>query len=309
MRRVLVTGGAGFIGSHLVEDLVARGADVAVADNLSTGYLANLDAASANIRFEHLDLAAGEIGPLLADGAFDTIFHTAASAYVPTSIEDPERDLQDNIVGTHRLLVAIRQLSHQPMLVNVSTAAVYGEGTGTPMSEAEPTRPVSPYGISKLAAESYVTMYARLFGLRACSVRLFSVFGPRLRKQVVWDFMNRLAANPDELVIYGDGADERDLNHVSNAVDAILMVGERGSTAGDVYNVGSGNSVSIDDLARTLCAVMGVSPALRHTMLGRRGDARRWTSDIRRLRALGFAPSMGYEEGLADTVAWFRAAR
>ena len=305
MRRVLVTGGAGFIGSHLVEALVAKGAEVTVADNLSTGRRANLDLVSADIRFEQLDLACSEIQPLLVDGSFDTVFHAAASAYVPTSIEDPEGDLRDNVIATHRLLVAMRKVARAATLVHVSTAAVYGEGPGTPISEEYPTRPVSPYGVSKLASELYVTMYARLFGLRTCSVRLFSAYGPRLRKQVVWDFMNRLAANPDELLIHGDGGDERDLSHVRNAVDATLLVAKRGATGGDVYNVGAGESLSINDVARTLCSAMGVSPVLRHTMRSRPGEVRRWTADIGRLRALGYTPSVGYKEGLADTVAWF----
>ena len=306
-RRVLVTGGAGFLGSHLVEALAVRGAEVTVADNLSTGRMSNLDGVASSIRFERLDLATDDIAPLLVEARFDTIFHAAASAYVPTSIEDPAGDLRDNVLATHRLLVAIRSSASATELVHFSTAAVYGEGRGAPMSEDEPTRPVSPYGISKLAAELYVTMYARLFGLRACSVRLFSLFGPRLRKQVVWDFMNRIAADSGELVVHGDGGETRDLSHVNNAVAAALLIADCGAKNGEVYNFGAGASTSINDLAHTLCSAMDAAPALRYTLSGRAGDARRWSADVERLRALGYTPSITYEEGIFDTVAWFRS--
>lgn len=306
MQRVLVTGGAGFIGSHIVDALVAADADVTVADNLSTGFAENLNAVANRIRLERFDMVDDDIERLLRAGRFDTIFHAAANAYIPTSIENPEGDLRDNIVATHRLLAAMRKISPQTTLLYVSTAAVYGEGSGVAINEDELTRPVSPYGVSKLAAELYVTLYARLYGLRTNSVRLFSVYGPRLRKQVVWDFMNRLRANPDELVINGDGTEERDLNHVRNVVAAVLLVAGRGDLTGSVYNVAAQDSVSIDRLARMLAEAMGMTPAFSHTGQARLGHARSWKADIGRIEALGYSPQVGYEEGLAETVAWFR---
>ncbi|MEO7219148.1 MAG: NAD-dependent epimerase/dehydratase family protein [Gemmatimonadaceae bacterium] len=306
MRRVLVTGGAGFIGSHIAEALVAKDTDVTVVDNLSTGFTDNLKSLEGRIRIERLDLVDGDIAALLAND-FDAIIHAAANAYIPTSIEDPERDLLDNVIATHRLLAAVRKVSPKTSFVYISTAAVYGEGSGVPITEDELTRPVSPYGVSKLAAEHYVTLYARLYGLKTNAVRLFSVYGPRLRKQVVWDFMTRLAANPEELIINGDGTEERDLNHVGNVVAAVLLVAERGDMTGDVYNVAARDSVSIDELARMLSKAMGINPSFGHTGQTRPGHARSWKADISRLEALGHLPAIGYEAGLADTVAWFRA--
>lgn len=304
--RALVTGGAGFIGSHTVEVLVRRGTHVTVADNLSTGFADNLSAVSGDIEFVQLDLARDEISGLLKEGRFDTIIHAAANAYIPTSIEDPVQDLEDNILATHKLLVAIRETGSACCLVNISSAAVYGEGSGKPITEDEPTYPVSPYGISKLAAELYVTLYARMYGLSTSSLRLFPVFGPRLRKQVVWDFMNRLSDNPSQLVIQGDGTEERGLNHVANVVEAILLVAERGTMTGEVYNAAAKESIPIDQVARILSATMGLSPVMDHTGKSRVGHARSWKADITRLEALGYRPSVGFEEGLADTVAWFR---
>ncbi|MBA3342509.1 MAG: GDP-mannose 4,6-dehydratase [Gemmatimonadaceae bacterium] len=306
IRRALVTGGAGFIGSHVVEALVARRVEVTVADNLSTGHMENLDAVAGQILYETLDIARDDIDPLLGSGAFDTIIHAAGNAHIPSSIDDPGRDLEDNIVSTHNLLAAVRRVSPHSRVVNISSATVYGEGSGVPINEDEPTRPVSPYGVSKLAAELYVALYARLFGLRTCTVRLFSVFGPRLRKQVIWDFMNKLAANPHELVILGDGGERRDLNHVRNVVHAILLVAERSPLTGDVFNVAARESVSIDEAARSLSAAMGIAPIFRHTGEQQAGNARSWQADISRIEALGYRPEMGYQDGLADTVAWFR---
>jgi UDP-glucose 4-epimerase len=304
-QRALVTGGAGFIGSHVVEELVARGAEVTVADNMSTGQLDNLDSVANRIRLEVLDFATNDIDPLLEAGTFDTIVHAAGSAHIQASIDNPLRDLNDNIVSTERLLDAVRRVSPQSSVVNISSAAVYGEGSGVPIKEDEPTRPLSPYGVSKLAAELYVTLYARLFGLRTCTLRLFSVFGPRLRKQVIWDFMNRLAANPAELVILGDGSERRDLNHVKNVVGAIMLVLERGPMSGDIFNVASRESVSIEEAARSLSEAMGINPVLRHTGELRAGNARGWQADTSRIESLGYIPAISYREGLADTVAWF----
>ncbi|MDQ3242728.1 MAG: GDP-mannose 4,6-dehydratase [Gemmatimonadota bacterium] len=303
---VLVTGGAGFIGSHTVEELVRRGKSVVVADDLSTGRMENLDAVADRIVMEKLDLTRDDVAPLLRTQNFDLIIHAAGNAYIPTSMERPDRDLESNIVATHNILAAMRSMEKPPRFLNISSAAVYGEGSAAPIDENEPTRPVSPYGISKLAAELYVALYARLFGQQTCTVRLFSVFGPRLRKQVVWDFMNKLSAKPDELSIQGDGGDMRDLNHIRNVVEAMLLVAEKGAMTGDVYNVAARESVTIDELAGTLAAAMGLSPRILHTGVGRPGHARSWKADTGKLESLGFEPVMSYGDGIADTVAWFR---
>jgi nucleoside-diphosphate-sugar epimerase len=307
IERALVTGGAGFIGSHVVDQLVARGAEVTVADNMSTGLMDNLSGVASSIRLVNLDMAEDDLDPLLSSGGFDTIVHAAGNAYIQTSIETPGRDLRDNIVGTERLLASVRRASPESAVINISSAAIYGEGSGSPINEEEPTRPVSPYGISKLAADLYASLYARLYGSRTCTVRLFSVFGPRLRKQVIWDFMNRLAADPTELVILGDGGDRRDLNHIRNVVDAIILVAERAPLAGEVFNVASRDSVSIDEAARALSEAMGINPVFRHSGEVRAGNARSWQADISRIESLGYNPAMGYREGLADTVSWFNS--
>ena len=307
--RVLVTGGAGFIGSHVVDSLLDRGAAVTVADNFATGRIDNLAGVADRISIERLNLAEDDVAPALVRGKFDHIIHAAGNANIPASVSDPLRDLNDNAVATLRLLEAVRTASSSTSMVFISSATVYAEGSEGPMSEDHPRGPISPYGLSKLASETYVAMYAHLYGLHTASVRIFSVFGPRLRKQVVWDFMKRLADNPDELVIHGDGTERRNPSHVQYIVDAILLVAERAPMSGDAYNVGSPDSVSINELARDIANAMGLNPKISNTGQRGAGHARTWLADITHLESLGYRPAVEYLDGLAKTVEWFKSDR
>lgn len=305
--RALVTGGAGFIGSHVVDALLERGARVTVVDNFATGLIENIAHVADRITVERMDLADGDMALLLGRGEFDTIIHAAGNANIPASVSNPRQDLRDNVVATQNLLEAVRTASPESSVVFISSATVYAEGSEAAMSEDFPKGPISPYGLSKLAAELYVSLYARLYGLRTAGVRIFSVFGPRLRKQVVWDFMTRLAANPRELVIQGDGSERRNPSHVQNITDAILLVAERAPMNGDVYNIGSNESVSVMQLAHDIAEAMGVNPEISISGQRGAGHARAWLADISRLEALGYRPGIDYREGLARTVEWFRS--
>jgi UDP-glucose 4-epimerase len=302
--RALVTGGAGFIGSHVVEALIADAAAVTVVDNLSTGTLDNLSAVRNRVTVARLDIARDDIDGLLSGGSFDTIVHAAGNANIPTSVSNPQRDLEDNALATLRLLESIRRVSPGSRLVNISSATVYADTGGAPMAEDDPKGPVSPYGVSKLAGELYVANYAQIHGLRACNVRVFSVFGPRLRKQVVWDFMTRLAHDPNKLTIHGDGSERRNPTHVSNIVSSILLAARAAKMTGEAYNVGSRDSVSIAELARDIAAAMDVDPAIEVGQ-AQKGHARAWVADIGRIEAMGYQPKIGYHEGLRETVEWF----
>jgi UDP-glucose 4-epimerase len=305
-RAVLVTGGAGFIGSHLVEELLRRGAaSVTVVDNLTTGRLDNLPD-DGRVDVKTLDVRSDELRLLLQEHAPAAIFHLAGNAYVPTSVEDPAWDFEENALATLRLLEAVRHAAPAARLVFASSAAVYGDGSPEPFREQDATVPVSPYGVSKLAAERYVAVYARLWALCTGIVRLFPVYGPRLRKQVLYDLMCRIRDNPHELFIHGDGTQVRDCNHVTNVVDALLMVVERGELRGEAYNVASGEPVTIDELAHMTCERMGVTPRFLYSGRVRPGDAQKWIADISRLERLGYIPRRRLADGLSDTVAWFR---
>lgn len=305
--RFLVTGGAGFIGSHVVDALVERGASVTVADNFSTGTADNLASAAGRIGVERIDFARGDPSALIKEGRFDTIVHTAGNASIPLSVSEPRRDAEDNALATQNLLEAVRRHSPETAVVNISSAAVYGEGHGVPIKEDDPKLPIAPYGVSKLAADHYAAVYSRLFGVRTSTVRIFSTFGPRLRKQVVWDFMSRLAENPARLVIHGDGNERRDLNHISNVVEAILLVAEKAPMTGEAYNVGSRESVTITELAQDLAAALGFAPEIHRTMQDRPGQVKVWQADITKLESLGYSERVSYMHGIAATVSWFES--
>jgi UDP-glucose 4-epimerase len=303
----LVTGGAGFVGSHLVETLVSRGVRTTVIDDLSNGSRRNLDVVEADI-----ELIVGDVIEELRRGGirpseYDFVFNLAANAYVPTSVAEPRRDLEANLLGTFALLESLRESPSRSVFMGFSSAAVYGNPPRLPITEDDPTIPISPYGVSKLAAERYVSVYSSVFGIRGMSLRLFSVYGPRQRKQVVFDLLAKLRRSPEALELVGDGSQVRDLSYVSDVVSAIVTLATKAPAGGEVFNVAAGKSFRIDDLAQALCRVCGAKPTITHTGALRPGDAQEWTVDTSRLRDLGFAPQVALEDGLRAVRDWYDA--
>jgi UDP-glucose 4-epimerase len=307
-RRVLITGGAGFIGSHLVEHLLAVGATVTILDNLRTGHYANLAHPSDRMTLCVTDMLSLSWLELIDQGCYDFIFHFAANAYVPPSVEDPQLDYRLNLESTFYLLEALRKLEWSGKLIYASSAAVYGNPLHMPIREDAPTVPISPYGVGKLGAERYVAVYSQLYGLRAVSLRLFSTYGPRQRKQVVYDLIARVFQNPSELLIYGDGTQERDFCYVSDTTCAAMVVAESGAFQGEVYNVGSGRSYSIAAIAEMISQILGTQPHVIYSGSVRPGDPDRWAVDISRIQTLGYQPVVSIEEGLRRTVTWYQQA-
>jgi UDP-glucose 4-epimerase len=230
--------------------------------------------------------------PELLREPYDAIFHFAANAYVPPSVANPAWDYQINFESTFQLLEAMRAVQHPATLVYASSAAVYGNPLRIPVSETDATFPISPYGVGKLAAERYVAVYSGLYGIRAASLRLFSIYGPRQRKQVVYDLMERISQNRDELFIHGDGTQERDFGYVEDVARAAMIVAERGALGGEVYNVGSGQPVSIDWLAtgRPGAAGGGHRPDQRARLRAAGSAGRRAAPHRRMVHARGPAP-------------------
>lgn len=303
-RRVLVTGGAGFIGAHLVRALLAHGASVTVVDDLSSPSSAGVpdSATLATVRLPDPGFPS-----ILAEGRFDLVFHLAGASYVPPSVDDPLSDLRNNTEVTLHVLEGLRRFSPGSRLVYTSSAAVYGSPQKLPIAEDDPPAPVSPYGVSKLAAEAYVSLYARLHGLHTASLRLFSVYGPGQRKQVVYDLMGKLMADPHRLEVHGTGLESRDFLHVEDVVDAALLVMTSGQLTGEVYNVASGESLDIQTLVEAIAETLQVRPKVQFTGRLRPGDARVWVADIGRLRSLGFSPSVGLRKGLTTVLEWIGA--
>jgi UDP-glucose 4-epimerase len=290
--RAVVTGGAGFIGSHLVDRLLDDGQDVLVVDDLSTGVRANL---GAGARLEQLDIATSDLGRLLALWRPAVVYHLAAQASVERSSSDPLRDLAVNVTGTHRVAEAARQAGAARLVFVSSGGAVYGEAI-RPATERTTPRPTSYYGVHKLAAEGHV----RLARLPHAILRPSNVYGPRQRGgvdgAVVAGFVAQ-AMGGRSLRIDGDGSQTRDFVHVQDMVEALQLLAR--STTGDgTWNVATGTSVSIAELASLVEAAIG-RPLARVVAPRRPGDVVASTLSPAALRRLGWRPTVGLAAGLA----------
>lgn len=299
MQSVLVTGGAGFAGSHLVEALVERGCAVTVLDDLSDGYRSNLAAVAGKYRLVVGDVRDPDLLGQLDH--VDTIFHLAANANVPRSVEAPVDDGSINILGTVNMLNLARRTRARFFLA--SSAAVYGEPVAPPMAEDHAIAPISPYGVSKLSAERYVELYKRLYDVQATIVRFFNMFGPRQRRYVVYDFAHKIRRSGDEVVILGDGRQVRTQLFIADAVRALLTVADRGTEP--VYNIGSERSFSVTELMERMLALFGAAKRLTMSQVSWDGDIQRLVPDISRLRDLGFREAVSLDDGLAAFKAWF----
>jgi UDP-glucose 4-epimerase len=308
-----VTGGAGFIGSHLVEALVARGDTVTILDDgRNANAEENLAAVASNVTVFTGDCTSASDALDAANP--DTVFHLAAPAYVPPSIEDPLADMRGNVEQTLHLLNSLRVRKRAPRLVHVSSAAIYGHPNVQPIRETYPPAPVSPYGVDKFAAEEHVRVASLIHGIRAVVLRYFPVYGPRQRKQVVYDLIAKLDADPTTLEVHGTGRELRDLCFVDDIVRGTIGVGEAAPGRGEAINLGSGHMVTIEHVARTICDVLGVEPEIRFTGSVRPGDAERIVADVTKARTFGFESRVTLRDGIERTIAWMhgqpaRAAR
>ncbi len=300
----IVTGAAGFIGSHVVEFLVDRGVATVAVDEVAV----TMGSSRASRPVSHtMDVASHEFTDLLGSLKPDLLLHFAGSGYVPPSVSDPVYDFRRNLEATLKVLESVRQASPGTRLIFASSAAVYGEPRESPVTEHCALDPISPYGVSKLAGERYVSVFARLYGIRAASMRMFSIFGPRQRKQVVYDLIERVHKQPTRLEVLGTGSEIRDFLFVTDVPRAAWIIANAGRLCGEAYNVASGTSVSIATLVRDILDITEFAPLVAFTGAVRLGDPRDWTADIRLVRSLGFEPSVDLREGVARTVAWYRS--
>ncbi len=304
-KRVLVTGGAGFIGSHLVEALVQRGAHVCVIDDLSAGTLDNLDSCLHDIAFHALDVRSAPLADHF-DRPFDILFHLAANASVPRSTDDPLDDFSRNALGTLNILEYARKRPVRSLVV-ASSGAVYGQPDRFPIEETEAVRPISPYGASKAAAEAVCHAFAASYHLPVKIARLFNTYGPRQPRFVMYDFYRKLRQNPHQLDILGSGQQIRDYCFVDDTVDALLRLGLFESSRCEAFNISSGHSYAIIELAQTMIAIMNLGRVeLAFTGESWAGDAQRWEVSIAKIAsAVGFRPRYDLRAGLERLVQWF----
>lgn len=300
----LVTGGAGFIGSHIVDRLVLEGWRVRVLDNFSSGRPENLSHHGGVMEVLRADLKDAE-AVLEAVRGVEVVFHFAANPEVRVSTTNPEVHFNENVIATFNLLEAIRR-SGVGQLVFASSSSVYGEPETIPVDESAPIRPVSVYGASKAACENLIHAYTRLYGLRAVVLRYANVVGPRLRHGVVYDFIVKLLKNPKELEILGDGTQTRSYVHVNDAVEATLIAWKKAAGNFEVYNVGNEDWVTVNEVAETIASAMGLKE-VKHTYkpvlhgIGWPGDVKRVALTIDKIKNLGWRPSMRSREALSHT--------
>ena len=303
-RRVLVTGGAGFIGSNLVRGLLERGHDVRVLDNFSTGNRANLDDVEADIELVEGELRSYERVHAATRGV-EIVFHQGALPSVPRSVQDPLTTNAVNVEGTVNLLLAARD-EQVRRVVFASSSSVYGNSGTLPRREDAAPDPISPYAVAKLAAERYCVSASRVYPIEAVALRYFNVFGPRQDPHsqyaaVVPRFIAAIAAG-EPVPIYGDGQQSRDFTYVANIVEANLLAAETDGVSGAILNVATGESATVDSLADTIGAILG-KPVEKEYLPARAGDVRdSWADVSEARRRLGFEPRVGLEEGLRLTV-------
>lgn len=306
--RVLVTGGAGFIGSHLVDALVAEGATVRVLDDLSTGRRENLARHLRQIEFIEGDVCDPETCARAVQGV-ELIFHQAAIPSVARSVEDPVRSTRVNVQGTVTLLDAARRAG-VPRVIYAASSSAYGDTEVLPKVETMTPRPLSPYAISKLAGEHYVTVFGRLYGMKTCSLRYFNVFGPRQDPRseyaaVIPKFITALLAG-EPPTIFGDGEQTRDFCYVDNVVQANLLAA-KADIHGEVVNIACGARVSLNQLVELLNEEIGTRIAPRHGP-PRPGDVRHSLADISVARKLlGYEPKFDLRAGLKKTIEYYRS--
>lgn len=307
MARVLVTGGAGFIGSHLCTRLHAEGHEVRALDNLSSGHRSNL--AGVDVDLIVGDLRDHDAVEAAVDGA-DVVLHHAAIASVQYSVEHPLEEQEVNVVGTLRLLEAARHAGVR-RVVFAASAAAYGTDETVPKQESMPPCPVSPYGLSKVAGEQYCRIWSESFDLETVCLRYFNIFGPRQDPAspysgVISIFAKRMI-DGQAPVVHGDGGQTRDFTSVDNVVDANLAAMRAPDASGRLYNIGTGRGVSVNELVAALNDALGTSLEAQHGP-PRAGDVRMSLADITAARQdLGYEPRVGFEEGLQRTIEWMRS--
>jgi nucleoside-diphosphate-sugar epimerase len=309
MASYLVTGGAGFIGSHVAEELVRRGDRVRVVDNLSTGKRHNLAHLPA------VDLVEGDLAELdvarRACAGMEYVLHQAAIPSVPRSVADPITSNRANIDATLNVLVAARDAGVR-RVVYAGSSSAYGDAATLPKREDMPTQPLSPYALQKLVGEQYLRLFTDLYGLETVTIRYFNVFGPRQDPSSPYSGVISLFANAllDGRAprICGDGEQTRDFTYVANVVDGVLRAC-KAPASGQVINVATGGRISVKELCHTLAELIGVGIEPEY-IDPRPGDVRDSQADITRAReVLGYEPIVPFKEGLQRTVEWYRAQR
>lgn len=308
----LVTGGAGFIGSNLAEELIRQGAKVRILDNLTTGFRENLEEIAGNFDFIEGDLNDENVLRKAIEGV-EVVFHQAALPSVPRSVDDPEETHQACINGTFNLLLKAKEFGVRRVIYAASSSA-YGDQPTLPKIETMRPEPMSPYAAAKLTGEYYCKVFNKVYGLETISLRYFNVFGPRQNPSsaysgVISRFIDALMTGKDP-AIYGDGEQSRDFTYVANVVDANIKAAQTSQGLGEVINIANGERVSLNELLEVLKKITGNQHVTAHYLPERKGDVKHSQAEnTRAVEWLGYEKLVGLEDGLHRTIDWWKSSR
>jgi nucleoside-diphosphate-sugar epimerase len=305
----LVTGGAGFIGSHIVRRLLEQGKKVRVLDDLSTGHKENLDEVAADVEFVEGSICDEATAQRCVQGV-DTVFHLAARASVPRSVAEPLAANEVNVTGAATMLHAAKRADVRRFVYSASSSA-YGDTPVMPKRVDMTPMPLSPYAVGKLAAEHYCTVWSHVYGLETISLRYFNVFGPRQDPNgpyaaVIPAFISRMLKG-ERPVVYGDGEQSRDFCFVNNVVDANLLASEAPKLGGEVVNIACGERTTLNEILNDLNRLLGTDITAVYEP-ERAGDVKHSLADVSTAKeVIGYVPKVMFPEGLERSIAWYRA--
>jgi len=312
MKKILVTGGAGFIGSHLVEKLIQKGNEVTVLDNMDPYYDVRIKEKNIKIverkgaKFIKGDVTDyGLLKKVINENDVEVIFHEASQPGVRASIENPFKPNLVNVIGTLNVL-KVSMDSGVKKIINASSSSVYGKVVYLPFDEKHPTQPISPYGVSKLAAEQYCRVFYEIYGLKTVSLRYFTVYGPRMRPDLAIPIFTKSILNNESPVIFGDGEQTRDFTYIDDIIKANLRLLKTNKANGEVLNIGSGRRVTINYMIDTLKNLLNSNIESKHVD-PIKGDARDTLANIDKSKELiGYEPNLSLEEGLKRFIDWYK---
>ena len=312
MSKIIITGGAGFIGSHIAERCVSEGHEVVIIDDMDDYYSPVLKKKNVDYvsKFGTVTFIRGDITNLeflmgVIDVDVDYVFHEAAQAGVRISVENPFKPNNINVVGTLNVLQASID-SNVKRVINASSSSVYGKVEHLPFDEKHPTQPVSPYGVSKLAAEHYCRVFYEVYGLPTVSLRYFTVYGPRMRPDLAISIFTEKMLKNEPITIFGDGEQTRDFTYIDDIVAINMKLLDTNRADGVVMNIGSGNRISVNDLAKNLKEIVGSSSGISYADV-QKGDAEHTLADVGLVKELiGYESSVKIEDGLKRFVKWYK---
>ncbi len=298
--RAVVTGGAGFIGSHLTDALLTNGYKVIVIDDLISGDKKNIN---PHAKFINKNILSGDLSSEFSD--VDTVFHLAADPNVRTSAENPKASFDINVLGTFNILEACRAREIK-QIVFTSTSTVYGQAKKLPTPENYPCEPISNYGASKLACEGYISSYAHTYGIKGTVLRFANIFGPRSTHGIMYDFYNKLKRNPNEMEILGNGKQEKSYLYIDDCIEAMLVATQKQKEIYSVFNVGSEETHSVNQVARVMCKILNLKPKFTYTGTpeGWKGDVTKMLLDVKKLKKIGWKEKTSFEDGVEKYLEW-----